>query len=254
MSNRAFSARHIYDSAQLGSLVRFYDGTPEPAARDRNKRAAWSNANGTGRLVRKTPASDLSVPGFKLHVGELGGELAIAQAHRAFLVSSDLRFAILAKPRRTQVAVLRDEGGILTLVHLARTVSDAESWLRTNPGYHRARIIPANVDAPRAYTYLHDADHGWLIVSRTDLDTAGLSAGDFSTWSRVCGDSFALDEYGDMPKFLKRLEERGIRYRFHDRRTKGDAHVRQYWFPNEAPAPREIKPSSVEEAPLSSNK
>ena len=43
MSNRAFSARHIYDSAPLGSLVRFYDGTPEPAARDRNTRAAWSN-------------------------------------------------------------------------------------------------------------------------------------------------------------------------------------------------------------------
>jgi hypothetical protein len=97
-------------------------------------------------------------------------------------------------------------------------------------------------------TYLHDADHGWLIVSRTDLDAAGLSPGDFSPWGRVCGDSFALDGYGDMPKFLKRLDERGIRYRFHDRRTKGDAHVRQYWFPNEAAALQASKPSSGEEA------
>jgi hypothetical protein len=112
----------------------------------------------------------------------------------------------------------------------------------------RTCIVPANVDVPRTYTYLHDADHGWLIVSRTDLDAAGLSPGDFSPWGRVCGDSFALDGYGDMPKFLKRLDERGIRYRFHDRRTKGDAHVRQYWFPNEAAALQASKPSSGEEA------
>lgn len=243
MSNRAFSARHIYDGAPLGSLVRFYDRTPEPAARDRNKRAAWSNANGTGRLIRKTPASDLTVPCFKLHVGDFGGDLIYVQDCRSFLVSSDLRFAVLAKPRRSQAAVLRDERGILTLVHLARTMSDAENWLQAHPGC-RARIVPANVDVPRTYTYLHDIDHGWLIVSRADLDTAGLSPGDFSPWSRVCGDSFALDKYGDMPKFLKRLDERGIRYRLHDRLTKGDAHVRQYWFPNSVPAPQATKPTA----------
>jgi hypothetical protein len=67
MPQTAFSARQIYDTAPLGALIRFYDGTPEPPARQRCKRAAWSGTNGTGRLVRKTPASDLSVPGFKLH-------------------------------------------------------------------------------------------------------------------------------------------------------------------------------------------
>jgi hypothetical protein len=70
-------------------------------------------------------------------------------------------------------------------------------------------------------------------VSRADLDAVGLSRTDFSTWSYFCGDRFALDEYGDMPKFLERLDERGIAYRLHDRRTKGDAHVRQYSFRNE---------------------
>jgi hypothetical protein len=89
------------------------------------------------------------------------------------------------------------------------------------------------------YIYLQDADHGWLIVSRADLDAAGLSPSDFSTWSDVCGDTFALDEYGDMPKFLKRLDERGVPYRLHDRRTKGDAHVRQYWLRNARPAPKQ---------------
>ena len=33
MSQIAFSARQVYDSAPLGSLIRFYDGTPEPPAR-----------------------------------------------------------------------------------------------------------------------------------------------------------------------------------------------------------------------------
>ena len=168
MSHTAFSARQVYDTAPLGSLIRFYDGTPEPPARCCRKRAAWSNTNCTGRLVRKTPASDLSLPGFKLHVGDFGGDLTVVQAYRTFNVSSDLRFAVLGKPRPGQAAVLQDEGGIPTLIHLARTVTHAESWLEAHPG-HRARIVPADTPLPRTYTYLQDADHGWLIVSRADL-------------------------------------------------------------------------------------
>jgi hypothetical protein len=173
-------------------------------------------------------------PGFKLHVGDFGGDLTVVQAYRTFIVSSDLRFAVLGKPRPGQAVVLQDEGGIPTLVHLAQTVPDAESWLKAYPGC-RARIVPADAPAPRTYTYLQDADHGWLIVSRADLDSAGLSPADFSTWSFVCGDTLALDEYGDMPKFLKRLDQRGIPYRLHDRRTEGDAHVR-HWVRNAGPA------------------
>jgi hypothetical protein len=30
MSYTAFSARHVYDAVPIGSLIRFYDGTPEP--------------------------------------------------------------------------------------------------------------------------------------------------------------------------------------------------------------------------------
>jgi hypothetical protein len=42
-----------------------------------------------------------------------------------------------------------------------------------------------------------------------------------------------------MPKFLQRLDDRGIAYRLHNRRTKGDAHVRLYWFRNIDPVPQE---------------
>ncbi len=35
MTHTAFSARQIYDTAPLGALIRFYDGTPEPPARHR---------------------------------------------------------------------------------------------------------------------------------------------------------------------------------------------------------------------------
>jgi hypothetical protein len=236
MPQTAFSARQTYDTAPLGALIRFYDGTPEPPARHRDERAAWSGTNGTGRLVRKTPASDLAVPGFKLHIADFGDGLTVAQAFRSFTVASDLLFAVLGRPRAGQVAVLQDQAGIPTLVHLARSALGAESWLKAHPD-RRSRIVPANATIPRTYTFLQDADHGWLIVSRADLDSTGLSPSDFSTWSYVCGESLALDEYGDMPKFLERLGERGIPYSLHDRRTKGDAHVRLYWARNTGPEP-----------------
>jgi hypothetical protein len=151
MPQTAFSARQIYDTAPLGALIRFYDGTPEPPAQHRCKGAAWSGTNGTGRLVHKTPASDLSVPCFKLHLGDFGGDLTIVQALHSFTVSSDLLFAILGRPRPGRAAVLQDEGGLPTLVHLARTAPDAAIWLKARPGY-RARIVAANATVPRTYT------------------------------------------------------------------------------------------------------
>jgi hypothetical protein len=151
------------------------------------------------RLVRKTPASDLSVPGFKLHVSDFGGDPTVEQGIPFFTVSTELRFGILGKPRR----VLRDDGAIPTLVHLARTAPAAEIWL-TPHSSNRMRIVPADAPTPRMFTYLHDIDHGWLIVSRADLDAIGLTPSDFSTWSYVYGETLALDEYGDMANFLER--------------------------------------------------
>jgi hypothetical protein len=51
----------------------------------------------------------------------------------------------------------------------------------------------------------------------------------------VCGDTLALEEDCDMPRFLKRLDERGIPYRLREQHTGAEAHVRR-WAANLPPA------------------
>ena len=49
------SAQYIYDTAPLGSLIRYSNGEPRPPERFRRKLAAWNNDNGTGRFVERYP-------------------------------------------------------------------------------------------------------------------------------------------------------------------------------------------------------
>jgi hypothetical protein len=150
-------------------------------------------------------------------------------------VSSALAYAIVETPRPDQAAILRDEGGTSTLLHLADTYASAEAWLQAH-SYRDARIVAADAPEPRTFTYLQDPGHGWLLVDRADLDKAGLSASDFTVCSYVHDDSFALEEDVDMPRFLKRLDERGIAYRLCEQNTNGDAYVRN-WASNRSAAP-----------------
>jgi hypothetical protein len=88
---------------------------------------------------------------------------------------------------------------------------------------------------PSTFTYLQDPGHGWLIVSRGDLAGAGMSPADLSSCSYVSGDTLALEEDCDMPRFLKRLDEQGIPYRLREQHTRTQAHVRR-WAANPGPA------------------
>jgi hypothetical protein len=90
------------------------------------------------------------------------------------------------------------------------------------------RLVPAEALAQRTFTYLQDPSHGWLIVNRGDLVAAGMSPADFSACSYVRDDTFALEEDCDMPRFLKRLDERGIPYRLRQQHTGAEAHVRRW--------------------------
>jgi len=228
MTPATVSAREIYDTALLGSLVRFSDGAPEPPARHRRKRAAWASGNAAGRLVRRTPADHISPPSFMLHLGDFGsGGVTVVRAYNVFSTSSPLRFAILAAPRPGQAAILQDERGIVTLVHLADTAAEAEAWLKAHP-HRNARIAAAGAPEPRLFTYLQDPGHGWFIAARADLAAAGMPCADFSLCSYVSGDSFALEEDCDMPAFLQRLDKRGIPHRLREHHTSGDALVRRW--------------------------
>jgi hypothetical protein len=226
MSHTPLSAQQLYDAGPLGALVRFSDGAAEPPQRHRRKHAAWRSSNGTGRLVRKAPQRNALPASFTLHVGDFGSDdVTVVKAYRVFAVSSPLSFAILDKPRTGQAALLHDDLGMPTLVHLADTEADARAWLAAHPR-DNVRFVPAEALEPRTFTYLQDPGHGWLIVSRGDLAQAGMSPVDFSSCSYVRGDTIALEEDCDMPRFLKRLDERGIPYRLREQHTDAEAHVR----------------------------
>ena len=49
------SATTIIDTAPLGALIRYTDGSPKPPTRFTKKLAAWERSNGVGRLVKKEP-------------------------------------------------------------------------------------------------------------------------------------------------------------------------------------------------------
>jgi len=235
MSHTPLSAQQLYDTGPLGALIRFSDGAAEPPQRHRRKHAAWRSSNGTGRLVRKAPQKQALPASFTLHVGDFGSaDVTVVKAYRVFAVTSPLSFAILDKPRPGQVALLHDDLGMPTLVHLADTEADARAWLAAHPR-DNVRLVPAEALERRTFTYLQDPGHGWLIVSRGDLAGAGMLPADFSSCSYVRGDTLALEEDCDMPRFLKRLDERGIAYRLHDQHTDAEAHVRR-WASNLGPA------------------
>ncbi|HEY1243894.1 MAG TPA: hypothetical protein VGF29_03590 [Hyphomicrobiaceae bacterium] len=226
MPNTLLSARDIYDIAPLGSLIRFSDGTPEPPARHRRKRIAWISNNGAARLVRKNPADHLSGPSFALHLGNVGsGDVTVVEAYRIITMASVLSYAIQERPRPGQAAVLQDESGIHSLIHLADTEDDALRWLHAHP-HRNARIVPAGAPEPCLFTYLQDPGHGWLIVRGADLAAAGMTRAEFSMCSYVSGDCLALEEDCDMPLFLKHLDERGIAWRLREHHTNADACVR----------------------------
>ena len=234
MSHTPLSAQQLYDAGPLGALVHFSDGAVEPPQRHRRKHAAWGSTNGTGRLVRKAPQKQALPASFTLHVGDFGSaDVTVVKAYRVFAVTSPLSFAILDTPRPGQVALLHDDLGMPTLVHLADTEADARAWHTAHPR-DNVRFVPAEALEPRTFTYLMDPGHGWLIVSRGDLAGAGMSPADFSACSYACGGTIALEEDCDLPSFLKRLDERGIPYRLREQHTKTQAHVRR-WAANPGP-------------------
>ena len=72
------SATTIIDTAPLGALIRYNDGSPKPPARFTKKLAAWERSNGVGRLVKKEPPRSYTTwtapASFTLHEGNFSSD------------------------------------------------------------------------------------------------------------------------------------------------------------------------------------
>ena len=141
------SAQYIYDTAPLGSLIRYSNGEPRPPERFRRKLAAWNNDNGTGRLVERYAGqvSDnyRSPAHFMLHLATYGSQdVIVMTVRRAYSVESPLNFEIIDTPKLGQVRVLTTFRDKDELRHLANDMASAEAWMRDNPySGMRAEIV-----------------------------------------------------------------------------------------------------------------
>ena len=138
------SATKIIDTAPLGALIRYTDGSPKPPARFTKKLAAWERSNGVGRLVKKEPPRPYPTwtapDSFTLHEGNFSSEgVILVTIMRSHSVDSQLNFEVVEEPKAGQVRVLLDFGGSTELLHLASSVAAAELWI-AKEGYRNARL------------------------------------------------------------------------------------------------------------------
>lgn len=131
------SARLIYDTAPLGSLIRFSNGEPQPPARFTRKLRAWTSDNGEGMLMERTPPiarGTYSFPGgFYLQLRDIGsGGVVMIRVRRQFSLSSALHFEIAERPAIGSVRVLVSHGERDELGHLAGDMAEAEAWMARN--------------------------------------------------------------------------------------------------------------------------
>lgn len=131
------SAQHIYDTAPLGSLIRFSNGEPQPPARFSRKLRAWSDQNGAGRLVERTPArvaaTYRSPAAFCLRLGDISSQgVIMIVMRRLYTVDSAQHFEIVDTPKPGMVRVVTRSGGHEELRFLASDMVGAEQWMATN--------------------------------------------------------------------------------------------------------------------------
>ena len=110
------SATTIIDTAPLGALIRYTDGSPKPPARFNKKLAAWERSNGLGRLVKKEPPrvypTWTAPASFTLHEGNFSSDgVILVTIMRSHSADSRLIFEVAEEPKPGQVRVLLDFGG-----------------------------------------------------------------------------------------------------------------------------------------------
>ncbi|HQS45139.1 MAG: hypothetical protein B7Y12_02635 [Rhizobiales bacterium 24-66-13] len=144
------SAHLIYDSAPIGALIAWSDGTPQPPARFKRKLSAWQTQNSRGRLIRRQGERGMGnvtlSANFTVHEADFGAGGVIAiRVYRTFALDSALRFTILERPAVGSVRIFNHSGEGAELVHLAADRRAAEEWLCRH-GYPRAVLEEVTAD------------------------------------------------------------------------------------------------------------
>ena len=138
------SATTIFDTAPMGALIRYTDGSPKPPARFTKKLAAWERSNGIGRLVKKEPPRPYPTwtapASFTLHEGNFSSDgVILVTIMRSHSADSALTFDVVEVPQPGQVKILLDFGGATELLHLAANETAAELWI-AREGYRNATL------------------------------------------------------------------------------------------------------------------
>jgi hypothetical protein len=150
------SATTIIDTAPLGALIRYTDGSPKPPARFTQKLAAWERSNGVGRLVKKEPPRSYPTwtapASFTLYEGNSSsGGVILVTVMCSYSADSGLIFEVAEEPKPGQVRVLLDFGGNTELLHLAESICATELWI-SREDYRNARleVVVGAEDSDRA--------------------------------------------------------------------------------------------------------
>lgn len=128
----------IYDTAPIGSVIRFRDGTPRPPRDRPDELRDWAMFNGIGRLAIKDPTPYLTPfphpVSITLRTAEFGATPAAGltisltePSHRG------IGFEIIELPPIGSVRILRRAGDNSELLHLAADHHAAVRWLAQHP-------------------------------------------------------------------------------------------------------------------------
>lgn len=152
---RILDGHAVFESVPLGTLLRYFDGTPKPPERFTRKLRAWQDSNGTGRLVEKSPAATLgrsTFPAhFTLHEGSYGSNgVVVLTVRRVYQVTTALQFEIIERPKPGMVRVLTRSNGRNELQYLAPDMAAAEAWMANNRFSGLATEIVGDEDRPAA--------------------------------------------------------------------------------------------------------
>jgi len=155
----SLTAQQLFDTAPLGALVAFGDGSPRPPDRFHRKLCDWSHRNASGRLICKMPGDPQRgrPDAFTLHMGAHRSDgVVVLIIQRTMDVRSTLSFEVTDTPRTGEILCLVPFGEELELRHVAVDQPDAAAWLSRNR-YSRALFHEVLPDGGTRAIFLPDS-------------------------------------------------------------------------------------------------